>query len=124
MKISEMMEVFQAGKQVANPAFCKQHTINANVLMVLISGIVGVMNMFDCSICDLQLSSEQLIGLATGITTIAGILNVGSTLVTSTKVGVSLSKGVHTHEETIAPDINTDKILVENDLSNDIKDLQ
>lgn len=93
MKISQMMEVFQAGKQVANPEFWKQRTINANVIMVLISGLVAVLNMFDCGICNMNWTPEQMLGLATGITTVAGLFNVGSTLATSEKVGIS-RKGV------------------------------
>lgn len=104
MKAQDLLEVFQAGKQVANPEFWKQKTINANVLMVLISGIIGILNFFDCSICSIQLSSDQIIGITTGIVSIAGLFNAGSTMATSTKVGI--------------------KKKVDNSLSDDISKLQ
>lgn len=88
MKVNDLMEVFQAGKEVANPAFWKQKTINANVIMTLLSGIVFIINMFDCSICDIQVTSDQLISVSTGIIAIAGMLNAGSTMATSSKVGL------------------------------------
>lgn len=88
MKASDLMEVFQAGKMVAKPAFWKQKTIDMNVLVVLISGIVGVLNFFDCSFCSLSLSSEQIIGIATGICALVGVFNAGSTAATSDKVGL------------------------------------
>lgn len=108
MKISEMMEVFQAGKEVANAAAWKNGTIKANTIMVLLSGLVFVINMFDCSICNMHLTPEQLVGLATGIMTVAGIFNTGSTMATSSKVGITPTK----------------KKLVESSLNDDIEKLQ
>lgn len=126
-----MMEVFQAGKEVANPEFWKQKTIKANAIMVLISGIVAILNMFDCSLCDLQLTSEQIIGITTGITTIAGIFNAGSTMVTSTKVGFKPKKSSTevVVEEEIEEEIEEEvkpskKKMVESSLSDDIEKLQ
>lgn len=127
MKITQMMEVFQAGKEVANPEFWKQKTIKANAIMVLISGIVAILNMFDCSLCDLQLTSEQIIGLTTGITTIAGIFNAGSTMATSAKVGFKPKKS--STEEVVEEEIEekvkpSKKKMVESSLSDDIEKLQ
>lgn len=87
MKAQDLIEVFQAGKEVANPEFWKQKTINANVIMVLISGVIGILNFFDCSFCSIQLTPEQMIGITTGIVSIAGLFNAGSTMATSAKVG-------------------------------------
>ena len=87
-----ILEAFQAGKCVANPENWKNHTVTANTIIVLVSGIVGIMNMFDCGICNLQLSPEQLIGISTGVMAIAGIFNTTSTIVTSEKVGFKSSK--------------------------------
>lgn len=123
MKITQMMEIFQAGKAVANPEFWKQKTINANVIMVLISGVVGLLNMFDCSLCDLQLTTEQIVGITTGITTIVGIFNAGSTLATSEKVGFKpkpKTKVTNETEKEVEPELSE----VESDLSDDIGKLQ
>jgi hypothetical protein len=135
MKITQMMEVFQAGKEVANPEFWKQKTIKANAIMVLISGIVAILNMFDCSLCDLQLTSEQIIGITTGITTIAGIFNAGSTMATSAKVGFKPTKTSPEEvveeeiEEVVEEEIKekvkpSKKKMVESSLSDDIEKLQ
>jgi hypothetical protein len=102
MKVSEMMEVFKAGKEVANPAFWKQHTINLNTLMVAISGLVYILNMFECSICDLQLSHDQLINIGSGVVAIFGAINAGSTMATSTKVGIKPKAKV---DQSLADDI-------------------
>lgn len=104
MKVSQMTEVFEAGKKVANPEFWKQRTVDVNVLLVLLSGIIGVLNMFDCSFCNLELTPEQLLGITTGITTIVGIFNAGATVATTDKIGI--------------------KKKVSTDLSDDISDLQ
>lgn len=126
MKISQMMEIFQAGREVANPEFWKQKTINANVIMVIISGIVGVLNMFECSICDLQLTSEQIIGITTGITTIVGIFNAGSTMATSSKVGFKTKpkpEAVKVEEPSVE-ESESELSEVDSSLSDDIEKLQ
>jgi len=131
MKISQMMEIFQAGKSVANPEFWKQKTINANTIMVLLSGLVAVLNMFDCGICNMQLTPEQLIGLATGITTVAGLFNIGSTMATSTKVGFK-PKNISAPEEVNVEEVSepepaptpSKKRLVSSSLNDDIEKLQ
>lgn len=92
MKANDLMEVFKAGKEVADPAFWKQKTINGNVLMVLISGIIGIINFFDCSFCNIELSPDTIVGISTGIVAIAGAINAGSTMATSTKVGIGKTK--------------------------------
>lgn len=107
MKISQMIEVFQAGRSVSNPVAWKTGTVKLNTIMVLISGLIAILNMFDCGICNLQLTPEQIIGIATGIMAISGVFNAGSTLATSDKVGISLKK-----QE------------VDESLSNDIEKLQ
>ena len=134
MKFSQMMEIFQAGKSVANPEFWKQKTINANTIMVLLSGLVAILNMFDCGICNMHLTPEQLIGLATGITTVAGLFNIGSTMATSTKVGFKPKATATISEEVVEETIEeveeeeevkpTKKKLVSSSLSDDIEKLQ
>lgn len=108
MKVSQFIEVFHSGKMVANPEAWKNGTVKLNTIMVLISGLLAILNMFDCSVCNLQLTSEQVIGISTGIMTIAGIFNAGSTLATSDKVGFKPKP----------------KIEVDVDLNNDIENLQ
>lgn len=133
MKITQIMEVFQAGKQVANPEFWKQKTINANAIMVLISGLIAILNMFDCSICNLQLTTEQIVGITTGITTVAGLFNMGSTLATSTKVGFKQKTSKVKDSEEVESEVNEHieeevkkptKKMVETALSDDIEKLQ
>jgi hypothetical protein len=87
MKLGNIMEVFKAGKMVVNPTFWKQKTIDLNTLVVVISGIVGIINFFDCSWCNLNLTTEQVVGIATGIVSLVGVFNAGSTAATSEKVG-------------------------------------
>lgn len=125
MKISQMMEIFQAGKEVANPEYWKQKTIKANAIMVLISGVIAILNMFDCSLCSLQLTPEQIIGLTTGITTIAGIFNAGSTMATSSKVGFKPKpKPEVVKVEEPVEEVESTMTEVESSLGADIEKLQ
>ena len=94
MKVKEMMEIFEAGKQVANPTYWKQKTIDMNKLILVLSGLVGIINMFDCSMCNIQLSPDQLIGIATGLISAVSVFNMGSTAATTTKVGLIGKKKV------------------------------
>jgi len=105
MKINNMMEVFQAGKMVANPESWKNGTVKLNTIMVLISGVIWILNMFECSLCNIQLSADQVIGIATGVMSIAGIFNAGSTLATSEKVGFTAKPS---KVEVIDSDLNDD----------------
>jgi hypothetical protein len=127
MKIKEMMEIFEAGKQVAKPAYWKQKTIDINKIILVISGAVGILNMFDCSVCNLHLSSEQLIGIATGVMSIASIFNMGSTAATSTKVGLLKPQKPATvvDVKTSDTEVQDDEVQdVESSLADDIKRLQ
>lgn len=108
MKANQLMEVFRAGKMVANPKAWKTHTVTINTLLVLISGGLAILNMFDCSFCGFQLTAEQQLNIATGIITIAGVFNAGSTVVTTDKIGIK--------PKDVKP--------VDESLSDDIKDLQ
>lgn len=102
MKISQMLEVFEAGKTVSNVESWKKGSVNINVIMALISGCVAILNMFDCSFCNFQLSNEQVLGISTGIMTIAGIFNAGSTIATTEKIGVSSKLKIETLDEKLA----------------------
>jgi hypothetical protein len=124
MKISQWLEIFQAGKAVTNPEFWKQKTINANVIMVLISGVIGILNLFDCGLCDLQLTTEQIIGITTGITTIVGIFNAGSTAATSEKVGLIKKKPSKDVKKEEVESETEELTEVSADLSDDIEKLQ
>lgn len=108
MNAKQILEVFEAGKTVANPKAWKDGTVKINIILVLISGLIGILNFFDCSFCQFSLSPDQQVGIATGIMTIAGLFNAGSTVATSDKVGFE--------PKNVQP--------VSEDLSNDIKDLQ
>lgn len=108
MNAKQLLEVFEAGKTVANPQAWKNGTIKINIILVLISGLIGILNFFDCSFCQFTLTPDQQIGIATGIMTIAGLFNAGSTAATSDKVGFT--------PKDVEP--------VEQSLSDDIKDLQ
>lgn len=108
MNISQILEVFQAGKVVANPESWKKHTVNINILLVLISGILAILHFFDCSFCQFDLTPEQQMNIATGIMAFAGIFNAGSTVVSSDKIGIAPKNAVP----------------VDQTLSNDIRDLQ
>lgn len=105
MKISQMLEVFEAGKTVANPESWKKGSVNINVIMVLISGAVAVLNMFDCSFCDFQLTTEQVLGISTGIMTIVGLFNAGTTIATTEKIGVNNKLKIETLDEKLAKQI-------------------
>lgn len=133
MKASDIMEVFKAGKMVANPAFWKQKTIDANTIVVLISGLVWIINFFDCSICDLQLTNDQIIGITTGIISLVGIFNNVSTAATSKKVGLKVVEKITKSTPVSSPkpstkiEVDVDDSEVEDvteDLSDEISKLQ
>ncbi|CAB4126840.1 hypothetical protein UFOVP84_27 [uncultured Caudovirales phage] len=111
MKVNQLLEVFNAGKAVANPEAWKKHTVTVNTLLVLISGCLAILHYFDCSICTFDLTSEQQMSIATFVMTIFGIFNAGSTIVTTEKIGFK-PKNLQPIEE------------VDPSLANDIKDLQ
>jgi hypothetical protein len=108
MKINQLMEVFQAGKTVANPEAWKKHTVTINTLLVLLSGALGILHYFDCSFCSFNLTAEEQLSIATFIMTIYGIFNAGSTIATTDKIGIKPK----------------DPIPVSQELSQDIRDLQ
>jgi hypothetical protein len=111
MNISQLTEVFNAGKAVANPEAWKKHTVTVNTLLVLISGSLAILHYFDCSICGFNLTPEQQMNIATFIMTMFGIFNAGSTIATTEKIGFK-PKNLQPIEE------------VDPSLANDIKDLQ
>ncbi len=111
MNINQMLEVFQAGKSVANPEAWKKHTVTVNTLLVLISGSLAILHYFDCSFCHFDLTPEQQMNIAAFVMTMFGIFNAGSTIVTTDKIGIK-SKNIQTVED------------VDPSLANDIKDLQ
>lgn len=108
MKINQIMEVFQAGKTVANPQAWKKHTVTINTLLVLISGTLGILHYFDCAFCQFNLTAEEQLSIATFIMTVYGIFNAGSTIATTEKIGFKPK--------------NLEEIPSE--LENDIRDLQ
>ena len=108
MKINQLMEVFQAGKTVANPEAWKKHTVTINTLLVLLSGALAILHYFDCSFCQFNLTAEEQLSIATFIMTIYGIFNAGSTVATTEKIGFK--------PKTLEP--------IPSDLANDIRDLQ
>lgn len=108
MKARDLVEVFHAGKMVANPKAWKAGTVTVNTILVLISGGLGIMHMFDCSFCGIELSAEQQLNIAMGIITFAGIFNTGSTVATTDKIGFT--------PKDVKP--------VDADLEKDLKDLQ
>lgn len=108
MKVNQLMEVFEAGKTVANPEAWKKHTVTVNTLLVLLSGALGVLHYFDCSFCQFNLTAEEQLSIATFIMTIYGIFNAGSTIATTDKIGLKPKEPVPVSQE----------------LSQDIRDLQ
>ena len=122
INIPQLMEVFQAGKTVANPEAWKKGSVNVNILMVLISGIITIFHYFDCSICGIQLSTDQIVSIATAIMAIAGLFNAGSHVATTDKIGF---KQKVQQDITVDDSVKDDKIQeVSEELANDIKDLQ
>lgn len=82
-KISAIFSVLQAGSEVVDKARGKSGQLTANYVVVFISAVIGLLNLFDCSWCDFQLTSDQMIGISTAIITIYGLFNNLATAATS-----------------------------------------
>jgi hypothetical protein len=77
----KFFEAFQKGKALTNSVTLKNIQTTTNALIVVISFIVSVANLF----FDFHITNEQIIAVSGGI---AGIANVIITNITSEKVGL------------------------------------
>lgn len=80
-KIKAFWQLFQAGKEVADPAKWKRHTITANTLVVFLAALAAVAPTFGVQI---PVTDAELQGLAVGI---LAAVNIVMHYVTDSKVG-------------------------------------
>jgi len=85
-KIKAIFRVFLVGHAVANPASWKKGQITAGVLATLLSAIFGLVKTFGY---DVVLSDEQILQIGGAIVSIYGLFNVGVTVASTDKVGLS-----------------------------------
>lgn len=82
-KLSALFNLLKTGTEIADKAKTKGATISVNYIVLFISAAIGLLNTFDCSFCDFALTNDQLIGIATAVTTILALFNNVSTAATS-----------------------------------------
>jgi hypothetical protein len=82
-KLSALFNLLKAGTEIADKAKTKGATISVNYIVLFISAAIGLLNTFDCGICNFSLTNDQLIGIATAVTTILALFNNVSTAATS-----------------------------------------
>jgi len=81
----KFFELFQKGKEVANPETWKNATVATNVLVALLGTFVGLSKTFGY---DLGVDDATLQNLAAGIVASVGVVNAIVHVVTSKRVGV------------------------------------
>jgi len=81
----KFFELFQKGKEVANPETWKNATVATNVLVALLGTFVGLSKTFGY---DLGVDDATLQNLAAGIVASVGVVNAVMHVVTSKRVGV------------------------------------
>ena len=84
-KIGAFFELFQQGKQVANPAAWKNGTIKANAVAGTLGAAAAVAAAFGY---DLDLPPQVLEQVAAGAIALVGLVNAVMHVITSKKVGV------------------------------------
>jgi hypothetical protein len=83
--VPKFFELFQKGKEVANPETWKNATVATNVVVALLGTFVGLSKTFGY---DLGLDDGTLQNLAAGIVASVGVVNAVMHVVTSKRVGV------------------------------------
>ena len=81
----KLIEALQAGKELANPAGWKNRQTTMNLLVAVLSLLLLALRIAGI---DLQLSDDQLTGIAEAVAVILGLVNMFLTTATSKKVGV------------------------------------
>jgi hypothetical protein len=82
----KIFEVLEAGKELANPAGWKNKQVTANLVLLVLGGLLVVLRLFGI---DLSIDDDTLKEIALIIAAVLGLINPYLILATSKKVGLS-----------------------------------
>lgn len=83
--IGSIWTALQKGKEIANPTTWKNRQNTINILVALLGVVLFALRF---SGVNIEVSDEELLGIATGIATVLSVVNSIITTATSTKVGL------------------------------------
>ena len=90
MLITDLMQAFRKGQEVANPETWKNAQIAVNTVSALLAAVLAIAKGFGF---DLAITEAQIDALAAGIVAAVGVFNAVATVVSSRKVGLPASSG-------------------------------
>lgn len=90
MLLTDILQAFRLGKQVADPATWKKRALAINALSGLLAALAAVAKGFGY---DLRLDQATLEAAAGGLVALLAIYNAVVTVVSSTKVGLPPKPG-------------------------------
>lgn len=85
MILTNFFSALRAGKELANAKTWKNAQLRVSLLVVIISTVLGVATLFGYK---LELTIEEITQIAIAIGVVGGLLNGGTTVATTTKLGV------------------------------------
>lgn len=85
MTFKELFSVFQAGKELTKATTWKKAQVRVSLLVSVISVGIWVASLFGY---NLELTVEEITQIAIAIGVVGGLLNGGTTVATTTRLGV------------------------------------
>lgn len=93
-KLQASLEVLQTGKEIINPEKWKAGKQILGNLVIFLSACVILMNQFNCSFCDINVSEETLTDIASGALGVYALIVNIITAITSKRSTLNLVENV------------------------------